>query len=221
MSKPSSPLELAICASSRQATLATRDADGRVVAAPMDQAKGRGSTLIASIAEALANTGHGPRDIARILIDRGPGSYTGLRVALTFARTLHAWTNTPVFGVTSLELATAQAFAPTEAATVLATMDAHRNRLHGATLRVTEDSIHLATPPAAQEPATWTAPATAAEFLLATKEVAAQVAPNHPNRDWPTIEATTLFDPRLSPTPLEAKEDFEPLYLMGSYAEPP
>lgn len=45
-----------------------------------------------------------PTDLEKIVVARGPGSYTGVRIGVTIAKTL-AWTlNIPLTGVSSLEL---------------------------------------------------------------------------------------------------------------------
>ncbi|MEH7439771.1 tRNA (adenosine(37)-N6)-threonylcarbamoyltransferase complex dimerization subunit type 1 TsaB [Neobacillus drentensis] len=45
-----------------------------------------------------------PADLTKIVVAEGPGSYTGVRIGVTIAKTL-AWTlNTPLVGVSSLEI---------------------------------------------------------------------------------------------------------------------
>lgn len=45
-----------------------------------------------------------PKDISKIVVAKGPGSYTGLRIGVTLAKTL-AWTlNIPIVGISSLEV---------------------------------------------------------------------------------------------------------------------
>ncbi|AEA01004.1 MULTISPECIES: tRNA (adenosine(37)-N6)-threonylcarbamoyltransferase complex dimerization subunit type 1 TsaB [Aerococcus] len=49
------------------------------------------------------------KDLDRVIVTRGPGSYTGLRIGVTTAKTL-AWTlNIPLYSVTSLEAIAANA----------------------------------------------------------------------------------------------------------------
>lgn len=50
-----------------------------------------------------------PKDLSKIVVAEGPGSYTGVRIGVTIAKTL-AWTlNIPLSGVSSLEVAAASA----------------------------------------------------------------------------------------------------------------
>ncbi|MFE8703972.1 tRNA (adenosine(37)-N6)-threonylcarbamoyltransferase complex dimerization subunit type 1 TsaB [Cytobacillus sp. FJAT-54145] len=45
-----------------------------------------------------------PKDISKIVVAKGPGSYTGVRIGVTLAKTL-AWTlNIPIVGISSLEV---------------------------------------------------------------------------------------------------------------------
>ncbi|KAB2329355.1 tRNA (adenosine(37)-N6)-threonylcarbamoyltransferase complex dimerization subunit type 1 TsaB [Cytobacillus depressus] len=50
-----------------------------------------------------------PADLSKIVVAKGPGSYTGVRIGVTIAKTL-AWTlNIPLVGVSSLEVCAATA----------------------------------------------------------------------------------------------------------------
>lgn len=50
-----------------------------------------------------------PADLSKIIVAKGPGSYTGVRIGVTIAKTL-AWTlNIPLAGVSSLEVLAASA----------------------------------------------------------------------------------------------------------------
>lgn len=50
-----------------------------------------------------------PGDLSKIVVAKGPGSYTGVRIGVTIAKTL-AWTlNIPLTGVSSLEVSAASA----------------------------------------------------------------------------------------------------------------
>src|SRR3954452_12881689 len=45
-----------------------------------------------------------PADLTKIVVAKGPGSYTGVRIGVTIAKTL-AWTlNIPLVGISSLEI---------------------------------------------------------------------------------------------------------------------
>ncbi|MGP4060354.1 tRNA (adenosine(37)-N6)-threonylcarbamoyltransferase complex dimerization subunit type 1 TsaB [Halobacillus sp. H74] len=59
--------------------------------------------LMPAIDHVMRETGTKPEELDRIAVAHGPGSYTGLRIGLTTAKTM-AWTlGIPVVGVSSLE----------------------------------------------------------------------------------------------------------------------
>ena len=64
--------------------------------------RGHAERLAPMAAAALAKAGVSIRDLDRIGVVVGPGGFTGVRVALSFARGLGVGTGIPVVGVTSL-----------------------------------------------------------------------------------------------------------------------
>ncbi len=61
--------------------------------------------LLDTVKRALGSTSWTPNMLERIVVGIGPGSYTGLRVALTVAKTL-AWTlHIPLYTISSLDFA--------------------------------------------------------------------------------------------------------------------
>lgn len=80
-----------------------------------DMARGQ-SERLAPMAEAgLATAGIGFPDLDAIAVTRGPGSFTGLRIGMAFAKGLGQALGIPVFGVTGFD-AVARAAMATEAA---------------------------------------------------------------------------------------------------------
>lgn len=60
--------------------------------------------LMPSINQLMKETDTSPKDLDRIAVAKGPGSYTGVRIGLATAKTL-AWTlNIPIVAISSLEL---------------------------------------------------------------------------------------------------------------------
>jgi tRNA threonylcarbamoyladenosine biosynthesis protein TsaB len=53
---------------------------------PLDDARRNGRDLAPAVAELLAEQGWRPRDLQAIVVSRGPGSYTGLRVGIMSAK---------------------------------------------------------------------------------------------------------------------------------------
>ena len=71
--------------------------------------RGQAERLAPMAREALAQAGLKWRDVSRIVVTTGPGSFTGVRVGLSFARALALALKLPCLGVSTLEaLALAQ-----------------------------------------------------------------------------------------------------------------
>ncbi|HWA61537.1 MAG TPA: tRNA (adenosine(37)-N6)-threonylcarbamoyltransferase complex dimerization subunit type 1 TsaB, partial [Caulobacteraceae bacterium] len=79
-------------------------ADGRIVArASEPMARGHQERLAPLAAEVMAEAGVGFPELDRIGVTVGPGSFTGLRVGLAFAKGLALALERPLAGVGSLE----------------------------------------------------------------------------------------------------------------------
>ena len=66
--------------------------------------KDMSSSIMSVIDEAFKTAGIKPRELDKIFIANGPGSFTGIRVGLTVAKTM-AWAlNIPVISISSLEV---------------------------------------------------------------------------------------------------------------------
>lgn len=60
--------------------------------------------LMPAISNLMKEVGIEPKQLERIIVAHGPGSYTGVRIGVTIAKTL-AWTlHIPIIGVSSLEV---------------------------------------------------------------------------------------------------------------------
>lgn len=65
--------------------------------------------VMPAIQTIMNECGVAPQDLTKIVVAKGPGSYTGVRIGVTIAKTL-AWTlNIPITGVSSLEVLAASA----------------------------------------------------------------------------------------------------------------
>ncbi len=106
-------------------------------------------TLPAEVAAALAHCHLQPREIRSVAVSIGPGSFTGLRVGLTFAKTI-AWLNDAKLVAVDTLRAIAQQVPP-DIEFVTAIIDAQRTEFFAATyrwnaerrLRVAVDDVHL------------------------------------------------------------------------------
>lgn len=104
--------------------------DGPRVLARHHELIGRGhaEALVPAIAALLAG-----RQADAIIVDIGPGSYTGIRIGIAAARALGVAWGVPVHGVSALALVAAQAFAADPALdSVFALIDAGRGHAAGA-----------------------------------------------------------------------------------------
>ena len=117
---------------------------GGEVIAHRGLAAGRRSaqSLAPGIADLLQQVGWKPTDVQLIAVTVGPGSFTGLRVGVTTAKTLAYATGAAVLGVDTLAVIAAQS--PAAVDKVWATFDAQRSELFVAQLQRTEAANPLA-----------------------------------------------------------------------------
>ena len=127
--------------------------DQRLIVERTLQTTGRrhAQTVVAEVDDILRTCGFAVSDITAVAVSIGPGSFTGLRVGLVFAKTF-AWLNqTKLLAVDTLRAIAQQV--PPEIETVTAVVDAQRNELFAATyrwdaecrIRDAINSVHLST----------------------------------------------------------------------------
>ncbi|MCZ0704191.1 tRNA threonylcarbamoyladenosine biosynthesis protein TsaB [Natronobacillus azotifigens] len=82
----------------------------KVIAEYVSINKNKHSTrLMPAIAQVMEDANVTPRDLTKIVVAKGPGSYTGVRIGLSVAKTM-AWSlQIPVVAVSSLEILALQA----------------------------------------------------------------------------------------------------------------
>ncbi len=125
MTNPSQPsLLLALDGSAPRFSLALADADGTVLAEEVLDQAAASRTLFAALDRALSQAGARRADLAGIVATRGPGSFTGVRLALAAALGLCQALETEGAAVSSLE-ALAEC-SPPDAERVVAAIDALR-----------------------------------------------------------------------------------------------
>jgi tRNA threonylcarbamoyladenosine biosynthesis protein TsaB len=104
--------------------------DGRVLAAASEpMARGHQERLAPLAEEVMAEAGLAFKDLDRIGVTVGPGSFTGLRVGLAFAKGLALALDIPCVGIGTLE-ALAETVRDPAAAFVAACIDAHRGQVY-------------------------------------------------------------------------------------------
>ncbi|MBL8751316.1 MAG: hypothetical protein JNK78_19320 [Planctomycetes bacterium] len=196
---------------------------GRIVetASPAGE-RGDLATLVAAV---CAREGLRSADVRRVRIDVGPGSYTGLRVAITFVRSLLHFGGVVVEAIDSLAmLADTAPLQLSGARRIRPVLDARRERLHSAAFRRTAggvlavDELPRAVP--------------VAEIVASTKAGDLFVVPANLPVDLQRalspagvetaiargVTAARLFSPGLAFERCTAAQ-LEPRYLMASYAE--
>lgn len=70
--------------------------------------RGQAEMLIPMIDNILKNAKWTMQDVSRIAVTQGPGSFTGVRIGLATARSLGLALDIPVFGMSTLELISAE-----------------------------------------------------------------------------------------------------------------
>lgn len=126
---------LALSTSSPALSIALVDG-GQVLAKHHDViGRGHAEALVPAIADLLGGR-RAPEIPDAIIVDIGPGSYTGIRIGIAAARALGLAWGVPVHGVSACALVAAQAFAADPALeAVLALIDAGRGHAAGAIVR--------------------------------------------------------------------------------------
>lgn len=219
---------LALCASRCAGTwpfsVATR-LGGRVEVDTPDH--GIRADLPAHAVALCRRSGIEPCDIAEVRIDLGPGSYVGLRVAVTLARFLHREAGARLVAATSLELMACAAARrhDLDGCTLHVLLDARRGRWHAQAVQVDPMRVAPLAPPLALAPAEALASLNAGSVVVADPALHAGLAQVAIERSLrllapEPVDAATLFDGRLR-LESRAAADLEPLYLMGTYAEEP
>lgn len=185
--------------------------------------------LAGLVAAACAEAGLAAADVRRVRVDVGPGSYTGLRVALTFVRCLLRFGGVAVEAVDSLALLAARAAAPAAAAPaawprrVHAVLDARRERVHAQAFEVGPASVRALAPAAAVAVAVAADAVGVGDLVVVPAALPAALRAAFADRgaevrDVAGLVARELLAPGLPFTPA-GFADLEPRYLMGSYAE--
>jgi tRNA threonylcarbamoyladenosine biosynthesis protein TsaB len=94
----------------------------------LDEARRHARDLAPACAALLAEQGWKARDLAAVIISKGPGSYTGLRVGVMSAKTLAYATGCALVGVETFAAIALQA--PAEAHRLDVIADAQQNKLY-------------------------------------------------------------------------------------------
>jgi tRNA threonylcarbamoyladenosine biosynthesis protein TsaB len=121
---------LALDTSTKWGAIAVAGSGGATHGAVPDPEQRHGRNLIPGVRDLLRAAGLAPADLDVIAVGLGPGSYTGLRIGLTAAKTLAYATRSALVGLDSLEVIARNA--PAEAHRVAVIADAQRGDLYTA-----------------------------------------------------------------------------------------
>lgn len=88
-----------------------RASNGVELARVVDDQRRHSEVLTAALSAMLSEAGLAPRDVTRVVVDRGPGLFTGLRVGVATALALAQALDCELVAVTSLEMLAHEAHA--------------------------------------------------------------------------------------------------------------
>jgi len=119
--------------------------DGRVLAERSRSAGPHGASLPDAVAELLDSARIGICDLAGVAVAIGPGSFTGLRIALSYAKGMVAASGGLICGVPSLDaiaLSALESGAAEAGQTLCALLDARKGEVYAALYRIVPDGLH-------------------------------------------------------------------------------
>lgn len=125
---------LAIDTSNRPLSVAVLDDETVLAAITVTVHQKHAEYLLPEIERLLAMADLKPTDLQRVVVAAGPGSYTGIRIAVTTAKTLAATLNIELVAVSSL--ATLAANVPVEGALVAPIFDARNQNVFAGLYRI-------------------------------------------------------------------------------------
>jgi len=221
--------ELAICGSNLGGdvpfSVAVRTSDGRMFA--QRTPPGGRVELPVLVAAACADAGLRPEELRAVRLDLGPGSYTGLRVVVTFVRFLQHFGGVAVQALDSLALLAARARPASSSAApvrVRPLLDARRERFHTALYEVpAQGLLALLEEPVALPWASVLARVAPDDVVVLPASLLAQRgsglgALGAVLQTANDVLASELFAAGL-PFVVAGTADLEPRYLMASYAD--
>jgi len=144
-----------------------RTTAGVEVTRVVDDGRRHTEALTGALKTLLDEVGLEPRDVNRVVVDRGPGLFTGLRVGIATAIAFSEALGCELVGVTSLEMLAGGAFDSGMRGTLVACVDGRRGEIFVQTFMLEDavkalDGARVTT--AREVAATWQANATPAAF---------------------------------------------------------
>jgi tRNA threonylcarbamoyladenosine biosynthesis protein TsaB len=106
-------------------------ADGGIIASEsLAMTRGHAEALMPLLARVMQTSGLAFRDLDRIVVTTGPGSFTGMRVGIAAARGFGVATKVPVVGVTTLSAYAAPYLGTDDRSPVIVVIDARHSHVY-------------------------------------------------------------------------------------------
>ncbi len=210
---------VAIECSTDTGSVAARSRSGALLDASFD-ARLHAFALLDELARLLATLGESPASIARLFVGTGPGSYTGLRVAIATVLGLARGSGAPVYALSSYEALAWRELAPGAEATIRA--DARAGKLYHARYRRTSGDVEVLQAPMLIERGARSGPREAPERIFTENALARELGTDERLASTLDGEARPragalleLGEARLARGTLAPAELVEPLYLRS------
>ncbi len=116
--------------------------NGQIFEQCEDRAKGHAERLPLMVQQTLAKAGMAAKNLTKTVVTTGPGSFTGVRIGLAFARAMAIGQSFKLHGMTSFEALALSA--PANATKIITLIDARRGQVYGQVF--TRDDKGLAIP---------------------------------------------------------------------------
>ncbi len=123
-----SPRLLLLETSGRAGLVALAEGESLLSVRRLDEARHQARDLAPAVADLLAGAAWGPRDVSAVVVSRGPGSYTGLRVGLMSAKTFAYAAGCALLAIDTFAVIAAQAPAEADPLDVIA--DAQQQKVY-------------------------------------------------------------------------------------------
>jgi tRNA threonylcarbamoyladenosine biosynthesis protein TsaB len=144
---------IAIETATTACAIALRLSSGEEFEVVLDNERHHTETLTPGIRDLLARVALAPKELDRVVVDRGPGLYTGLRVGVATAIGLSLGASADLVSVTSLELLAHGAARRGVRGTFVGAVDGRRGELFVQTFSLGDDDVESRDEPRVTRPA--------------------------------------------------------------------
>jgi len=130
--------------------------DGKLLAESSESSRNHSRTLLVAIERLLAENRFSAGDLGAVAAGVGPGSFTGVRIGLTLAKTLAYALDIPLVGISTLR-ALAENVHGDNYSLICPALDALKGEVFGAGYKLSGDGLTISQEEAARDPAAWAA----------------------------------------------------------------